>query len=156
MRSNSNEEENPSYKYMHKVTLNNKRKENLGLPNVHLFDEGIIDDVRAHCCTGSIHPTTLRIDKKYGTGSAYITITVYRQCNLVHNSKFFWTFHSLRLGTKKGRRKFWELKLWGSLGKAKHWKKNFIFIFLVLILPKYSESARKCFNFWHIYYIRKS
>ena len=39
--------------------------------------------------------------------------------------------------------------------KAKHWKKKFDF-FLVLILSKYSESAQKCCNFWHIYYISKS
>ena len=31
-----------------------------------------------------------------------------------------------------------------------------ISIFLVLILPKYSEPAQKCFNFWNIYYISKS
>ena len=31
--------------------------------------------------------------------------------------------------TETGRRKFWEPKLWGSLGKPKHWKKisNFFF-----------------------------
>ena len=44
-------------------------------------------------------------------------------------------------------------ELCGSLGKAKHWKKKFEFSFLVLILPKYLESAQKCCNFWHIYYI---
>ena len=32
-------------------------------------------------------------------------------------------------------------------------KKKIEFFFLVLILPKYSESAQKCSNFWHIYYI---
>ena len=26
---------------------------------------------------------------------------------------------------------------------------------IVLILPKYSKSAQKCCNFWHIYYIKK-
>ena len=31
--------------------------------------------------------------------------------------------------TERGRRKFWEPKLWGSLGKPKHWKKNFKFFF---------------------------
>ena len=30
--------------------------------------------------------------------------------------------------TKRGRRKFWEPKLWGSLGKPKHWKKIFFSI----------------------------
>ena len=34
-------------------------------------------------------------------------------------------------------------------------KKNSNFFFLVLILPKYSESAQKCFNFRNIYYISK-
>ena len=32
-------------------------------------------------------------------------------------------------------------------------KKKVEFFFLVLILPKYSESAQKCCNFWHIYYV---
>ena len=32
-------------------------------------------------------------------------------------------------------------------------KQKFEIFFLVLILSKYSESARKCCNFWHIYYI---
>ena len=81
--------------------------------------------------------------------------------------------HSLRLGTKKGQRKFWErhismiclcskyvkncnifgqiLNIWVKLTL----KKNSIF-FLVFILPKYSESAQKYCNFWHIYYISKS
>ena len=33
--------------------------------------------------------------------------------------------------TERGRRKFWEPKLWGSLGKAKHWKKNWNFFFSI-------------------------
>ena len=33
--------------------------------------------------------------------------------------------------TKRGRRKFWEPKLWGSLGKPKRWKKNFKFFFSI-------------------------
>ena len=35
-------------------------------------------------------------------------------------------------------------------------EKKIQFFFLVLILPKYSESAQKCFNFRNIYYISKS
>ena len=44
--------------------------------------------------------------------------------------------------TKRGRRKFWEPKLWGSLGKPKHWKKisiNFTQIFRI---------CPKMFQFW--------
>ena len=41
--------------------------------------------------------------------------------------KFFVLYHNVGplyyWLTKRGRRKFWEPKLWGSLGKAKHWKK---------------------------------
>ena len=33
--------------------------------------------------------------------------------------------------TERGRRKFWEPKLWGSLGKPKHWKKNWNFFFSI-------------------------
>ena len=33
--------------------------------------------------------------------------------------------------TERGRRKFLEPKLWGSLGKAKHWKKNCNFFFSI-------------------------
>ena len=33
--------------------------------------------------------------------------------------------------TERGCRKFWEPKLWGSLGKPKHWKKKFQFFFSI-------------------------
>ena len=62
--------------------------------------------------------------------------------------------HCVGLGTERGRRKFWEWHISMICLCSKYFKNRNIF--LVLILPKYSESAQKCFNFGNIYYISKS
>ena len=49
--------------------------------------------------------------------------------------------------TERGRRKFWEPKLWGSLGKPKHWKKNFNFFFFSINFTQIFRICPKMFQF---------
>ena len=57
------------------------------LPNVILYNNDVINDIRAHCGTMCERKAVLGVDKTYNLGPCYLTVLTYRNRNLINTSK---------------------------------------------------------------------
>lgn len=71
-------------RYTQIVMFNKKTK----MPIIILYDADMLADIRAHCGSGAMHPSVLGIDTTFNLSSCKVTITVYKQKNLVRPGKY--------------------------------------------------------------------